>query len=114
MSWYSARLLFESVLKKGRKQRLFEEKWIVCKSQSRTKLLSKLATLAIAHEHTYQNAEGDWVEIKFREVLEAQEVLDSQIKDGTEVFFRFWHNPTAKELRCLRETHEPAWWIEES
>jgi len=84
---------------------------MIFKSRSPTKVLAKLAALTKSYEHTYRNAEGHWVQIQFREILEIQEILDQQLKDGTEVFFRFWHAPTAKDLQFLRQTHEPSWWL---
>ena len=106
-----ARLLFESVIEEGKGDQLFEEKLMVLKSRSPTKVLAKLAALTKSYEHTYRNAEGHRVQVQFREILEIQEILDQQMKDGTEVFFRFWHDPTAQDLQFLRHTHEPPWWL---
>jgi hypothetical protein len=67
--------------------------------------------IAKSYEHAYENAEGKRVEIQFREILEVQEVLDQSIKDGSETFSRFWHNPTPQDFTILRTVHESAWWV---
>lgn len=106
MSWFTGRLLFESTLKKGKKEALFEEKWILCFAENEEGARGRLNQLARQMQHSYKNAEGNIIEICFREILEIQEVLSEKIGEGTEVFFRFWHKPTTEDLKILRKTHE--------
>jgi len=109
-TWYSARLLFESLHRLSKEPPFFEEKWAVFRAASHDDAATKVKKVGKKFEHAYENAKGNMVHVKFREVLEVQEILDDQIRDGTEVFFRFWSKPTLQQLALLRETQEQPWW----
>ena len=110
--WYAARLLYESVvddrLKNGEK--LFEEKVLLFQCPKREEVLPRLHAIAVEHETDFANLEGNRVTWTFRETLEVQEIIDRNIDDGTEILFRFWHNPDARDFETMRRTHEEAWW----
>lgn len=115
MKWYSARLLFRSVIaeKKHEKGGLFEEKLMVLRSDEQ-QILKKVKRLAGGLEHSYTNAEGNRLSVRFLEILEIQDILAPSIKDGTEVFFRFLDKPNKNDLQFLRKSHEHPWWKSEN
>ena len=60
--------------------------------------------------HRYKNPYGEIVRWTFREVLEVQEIMGEGLTDGTEVYYRWWDNPSDRKLKMIRETHEEPWW----
>jgi hypothetical protein len=118
--WYSARLLYESVLYESQEgdplpdqRALFEDKLIVFKCVEGEDVVTKLTALAERENEEFEAAAGNWVKWVFREILEIQDVSAHAIGDGTEVYFRWWHNPTERDLEVIRETHGDRWWLEE-
>jgi hypothetical protein len=77
-------------------------------------LHEKLKTLAGEGEMEYEAAAGNMVRWEFREVLEVQRILDTRIREGTEVYFRWWRNPSKRDFKIMRETHEHPWWLPDS
>jgi len=114
--WYSARLLYESVaVEQGRdNDPLFEEKLIVFIAGENDDIVTKVTSLAKRDEIQYENALGYDIRWEFREILEVQEIMSEAIEEGTEVFFRFWHDPTARDFQSMRQTHGDKWWIDEN
>lgn len=119
MGWYSARLLYESVLYEsqggqrlppGEDEPLFEEKLVVFRCRKDEDVVAKLTIVARDHEEHYEAAAGNWVEDTFREILEIQEVMGRKITDGTEVFYRFWHAPDEHDFKMMRRTQTDPWW----
>jgi hypothetical protein len=115
MSWYSARVLYESVHPEEilrKKDILFEEKAIVFRVDEGADFEAKLASVCPLVETEYENLEGNLVRWTFREVLEVQEIMimSDQITDGTEVFFRSWHSPGVRAFKVMRDTHMEPWW----
>jgi hypothetical protein len=116
-SWYSARLLYEAVHdppeKPSRLSPLFEESIIVFRVKDEESIHARVLALAQANEHHYTAAAGNEVYWTFREILEVQEIMGDQIEDGTEVFYRWWHNPGSRAFKTMRETHQGrAWWLD--
>lgn len=112
MTWYSARLLFEFVHDPpdAKPKPLFEESLIVFRATKSEVPIEKRTRLAHAMEHDYRASAGNQVYYTFREVLEVQDIMGGKITDGTEVFYRFWHNPGPMRFRIMRETHSWDWW----
>jgi len=111
-SWYSACLLFEEILVDVPDAKvLFEESVVVFRLKKSESLQEKLKTLAQEGEHEYEAIAGNMVRWEFREVLEVQEIMDTRIREGTEVYFRWWTNPTKRDFKILRMTHEHPWWL---
>ena len=112
--WYSARLLYESIAVDSRQDHepFFEEKLIVFRCDESEDLMTRLTASLREDERAFENAAGYRIRWAFREVLEVQEVDDETIDDGTEVFFRYWHNPGPKEFESMRQTHGDKWWVE--
>jgi hypothetical protein len=119
MRWYSARLLYESVLyvsqggerlPPAEDEPLFEEQLIVFRCRKDEDVVAKLMTIAKDKEDEYEAAAGNWVEQTFREILEIQDVMGRKITDGTEVFYRFWSAPDEEDFARMRKTETVPWW----
>ena len=107
MSWYSARLLYESVHDPPdqKPHPLFEESIVVFKAADRESIPAKLDELAHSGEVDYEAIAGNRVHWTFREVLEVQEI-SGRDRRGTEVFYRWWHKPGPRAFQIIRETHD--------
>ena len=117
--WYSARLLYEMLLLQspGGKELadaepLFEDKLIVFRVQEGQDVVARLTALAQGANDEFEAAAGNWVKWVFREILEIQDIAAYEIEDGTEVYFRWWTNPTERDFEIIRETHGERWWLE--
>lgn len=119
--WYSARLLYESVsydfpagyeppAESAEFKALFEDSLVVFKVEGDEDVIAKLKVIALGKEDDYEAAAGNRVKWVFREILEIQDIMSIDINDGTEVYFRWWINPTKRDFRMMRDTHEPPWW----
>ncbi len=118
MTWYCARLLFESVhdppSPPSKLFPIFEESFIVFRVEDGEPIHARLLDLAHGMEDNYKAAAGNRVYDTFREILEVQEIIGDRIEDGTEVFYRWWHNPGPWAFKTMRRTHEGrAWWLDE-
>ena len=118
--WYSARLLYERRLLESPDgpelpdaEPLFEESLIVFRADKDDDVVTKLMSLAERGSHDYKAVAGNWVKWAFREILEIQEISGYAIDDGTEVFYRWYHNPTKGDWKKLRQTQMDPWWLEE-
>jgi len=118
VSWYSARLLFESVHDPPDPKRrpLFEESIVVFQAGAQESIPAKLRQLEHAREIEYRAAAGNLVRWEFREVLEVQEISTDRnvLEDGIEVYFRWWEKPGPQAFRIMRKTHSEPWWLEEA
>ena len=110
---YSARLLYECVLKdapvSGDKEPLFEEKLVVFECGEIEDLMAKLTRIAKRDELEFENVFSETVQWLFREVLEVQEMIGQKIEDGTEVFYRLWQDPNPVDFEYLRRTETETW-----
>lgn len=109
--WYSARLLLERTVGGGKPVKpLFEESVIIFQSTDRHTASKNAKQLGRKASHRFKNVYGETVRWTFREVLEVQEIMGDKLTDGTEVYFRWWDNPSERTLRMIRRTHEEPWW----
>ena len=109
--WYSARLLIERTLEGGKPVKpLLEESVIIFQAVDRRAASKKAKQLGRKASHHFRNVYGEPVRWTFREVLEVQEITGDNPTDGTEVYFRWWNNPSERTLRMIRRTHEEPWW----
>jgi len=110
--WCAARLLYESLVtdRSENGETLFEERIVVFQCPKREEVSTRVRPIAAEYEDDFENLHGNGVTWKFREVLEVQEIIEDTISDGTEIFFRFWHDPDARDFDTMRRTHEEAWW----
>jgi hypothetical protein len=115
VSWYSARLLIERTVDTPELPKpLFEESVIIFKmaeNETAGAIKKRVNQLGRKSSHRYKNQYGETVRWTFREVLEVQEIAGEELVDGTEVYYRWWDNPSDRKLKMVRETHEEPWWI---
>lgn len=96
-----------------RPQPLFEESIIVFKMRDDAKasaIKKRVEQLGKKASDHYKNQYDETVRWTFREVLEVQEIMGHELADGTEIYYRWWDNPSDRKLRLIRETHEEPWW----
>ncbi|MEX1253714.1 MAG: DUF4288 domain-containing protein [Dehalococcoidia bacterium] len=119
--WYCARLLYQS-LSDDQEARpggetLFEEKVVVLrckKTDGAEHIVNRVQALAKDAEEEYESIAGNRVKLVFREILEIQDITDPSIRDGTEVYFRYWHSPQARDFKIMRHAHGDRWWEDDS
>lgn len=94
MSWYSAKLLFESVHPdepaSDEQEKLFEESIIIMQADSVDKASESAKEYAIRMQHGYESVSGGWVEWRFIRLLGVFEIMvEEKLADGVEVYARF-------------------------
>ena len=115
-TWYSARLLYERELRGAPTpddEPLFEDKLIVFRCQDGEEVVAKLQRLAREGEDEYKAIAGNMVRWVFREILEVQDISAYRVEDGTEVYFRWWHDPSERDFEIMRHSHGDRWWVED-
>jgi hypothetical protein len=86
-SWFSVKLLFESVIDgKAQEQPLCEESIRVLLEENEESARTKAEAIGRGAEHEYQNDAGETVSWRFVSVLEVQDLSAASLEDGTEVF----------------------------
>jgi len=100
-AWFAVRLLFESTVE-GRDEPDFEERIVLLRApeDSHAEAKKRARKLASSAPEEYQNAEGKKVTCVLSEVLDDVQLLDEEIADGTEVYFRFLSAEGAEQLRA--------------
>ena len=114
VDWYSARLLIERTVEGGKPVKpLFEESVIIFQvgdDATPSAVKKRVNQLGRKASHHFKNEYGETIRWTFREVLEVQEIMGEVLTDGTEVYYRWWDNPSDRKLKMIRETHEEPWW----
>jgi hypothetical protein len=92
--WYSARLLFEAEVEgDGSDDILCEESIRLIEADSDNDAEQKAAEVGAQAQHEYVNDDGHTVRWRFRRVLDVQDLCESRIVHGMEVFSNmFWKN----------------------
>ena len=90
-SWYSAKLVFESTIN-GVKEPNFlcEESIRVLLADSEEDARTRAEQIGRAAEHDYMNEAGESVRWQFVSVLEVQDLSETDLQDGTEVFSKLF------------------------
>lgn len=91
MPWYSVRVLL-CIAVKGRPRRKveqYEDRILLVRSRSHDGAQRKASKLVRRTERPYKNVYGQVVHWKLRTVYESVELFDAQLRDGTEVYWRF-------------------------
>lgn len=98
--WFSARLLFESELSDTTGDPSLQEENIkLVSAESEDEARKKAEAIGRNEEIAYSNADGETVTWHFLGVLEVQDLCESALYDGVEVYSRlFWR--TTKENTC--------------
>ncbi|WP_437515133.1 DUF4288 domain-containing protein [Sorangium sp. So ce1099] len=90
-SWYSACMLFESeVDDQSSEEPLCEESIRLVKAVDVDAAKAIANSLGVELEHEYSNPDGRTVRWVFRGIVELQELCESEIVSGTEVFSRMF------------------------
>jgi len=85
--WFSAKLLFQSNVDDGQNlSPLYEESIRLIEADTEDEARSKSEQLGKNEEHDYKNESGHTVKWNFVEVMEIQDLCESNIYDGMEVF----------------------------
>lgn len=94
-SWYSAKLLFEAEVEGGASGDLMcEESIRLIEAEDEMDAQRRAAEVGAQAQHEYLNDEGHAVRWRFRRVLEIQDLCESQIAHGMEVFSKmFFERP---------------------
>jgi len=91
MNWYSVRFLFESKVSDSKEaDPLCEQSIRIFSAKSEEEVLEKANRFGAGEEHGYLNENGDKVEWAFVRILEIQDLCESEIVDGLEVFSRLY------------------------
>ena len=102
LTWFAARLLFESTSAADQTPLLYEERIIVLQGAATAKDAEKKARkLGSSSEVEYESVSGESVSWKFKEVLDLVELDEAEIRDGSEVYHQFL---TADEVTRVRES----------
>lgn len=108
LNWYGVQLLFESiVLNSPYDQKTYEESIIIVKANSLEEAALKAEEKAINEEVDYQNVYGNLVRWKFVKIVEIYEILDNDLKQGTEVFSRYIIADKNDSLEMVMERYFP-------
>ena len=95
-TWFAVRLLFRSRIDgKEIESPLCEESIRLVQASNEDEALSRAATLGQAEEHEYTNEAGETVSWKFDAVLEVQDLCESELREGMEVFSRLFRDSEA-------------------
>jgi Domain of unknown function (DUF4288) len=105
--WFSVRLLFESThLGRGGAPALFEDRMLLVRAESIEAAKGKAEAIARRSGEGYRAASGDEVVWRFEEVLDAKEVLDEAIADGTEIYYSHIRGAEVDQLRRMLQPFE--------
>ncbi len=90
-SFYIVVLIIECTIAHSDDKPLYEERFLLIKASSEEDASEKAIQQSNQLE-SYQNQYGETVTWTFKEVVEAKEVNEGEIGDGTEIFARFFRN----------------------
>ena len=91
LKWYSVTATYKSIhIGVSRKRHLWER--VIFLIQSNDDVEARKAAIRIGHEkeHEYRAVNGDLVRWAFQDIERIQEVVDSEICNGTEVSSEFY------------------------
>jgi len=105
-SWYSARILYESLHpQEPDEPRFFEEIVVLIRAMNDEDATRKATSHAKSKEYQYDNTYGNRVEVVFREVLDVREVLGDKVDEFSEVYYHFLN---AEEVEQIKRSLEPS------
>src|SRR5260221_13808099 len=95
-TWYAAKLLFESSVDDGSNESpLLEESIRVLQADSVETAQTKALEIGSAAEHSYLNELGQSVRWAFVSLLELQDLRETELADGTEIFSRLYRRDSS-------------------
>jgi hypothetical protein len=98
-TWYAARVRFESTVGDGPNPRpLYEESIRIILGESIEDATARAEAIGRAAEHEYPNEAGEVVRWVFASVLEVQDLCESELQDGMEVFSTLFRGDEGQEV----------------
>src|SRR5438093_6372718 len=110
--WYSVRVLMEIAIGEEGSAELsdrFEDRIILVRAADETQALTKGIAFAQGTNEEYLNATGERVRWTFSHALEAHQILDASLQDGTEVYSAFVNQELAQILIRGGDSPVKAW-----
>lgn len=92
---YAAVLIFESAFPKGECRTMYEEEIVMIEASSREEAKDKAISQGKDSEHTYQNENGETIEIKFKRLISVQRM--DQPAPGSTLYSRSFTDYAAYE-----------------
>lgn len=90
--WYWVRALYKALLpERPRRKHLWESTVFLVRGSSESEASRKAAALARSKEQEYIGGCGDRVQWVLVGIEEMQPIMDDELKDGTEVYWRHFH-----------------------
>jgi hypothetical protein len=96
--WYAASLLFKSIHSGSVSSNIWEESIRLIQADTSELALKKANFIGAGEKVNYIVHSGDTVTWEFVKVERVYEIMDEQIKDGTELFSRFLRDSEAESL----------------
>ena len=96
MPWFTAKIAFESLCDRKRRSRQFcENQYFLLKARDEKSALTKANRYGKKLRMTYLNVHQQKIEWRLLKVVAIKELFDSELKDGTEVFYEFFYRNSA-------------------
>jgi len=103
MSWFAARLLFESAHVPPVADPMFEDRIILLEARDEREAMDCALSLGRASERAerYEGATGDKINWELRSVLDVKPLTSDVVGNGAEVYYTFLRPQEAYELERL-------------
>ena len=89
--WFWASILLKCIPKGRRRRRhLWQQIVFVVNAADEAEAQTKIRAIAENKQHAYTSASGQALTWELQQVEEVQSLIDSEISDGTEVYWRFF------------------------
>jgi hypothetical protein len=111
MTWYAAKLIIAWRVEEPAAEPLCEEQIRLIEASSAQEALDAAIEVGKAEEASWENESGAWVTTRFAGLSDLDEILDSDLRSGTEVFSCFHHNTTGETLVADKK-HMAAFWLQ--
>ncbi len=87
MSWFSAKILYESKIEGHMDpEPLYEESIRIFNAPGEAEAIERATEVGLRGEHSYHNEAKELVSWRFTQVLEVQNLCEEELRDGMEVF----------------------------
>ncbi len=116
--WYAVKVLYESVVSGNPSPEkvdedyyeefdMYEESIMLIKAKSFDHAFSIAESIAIKSEHSYKNMYDEDVKKRFIEIIDCYNLIDDNIKSGTEIYSRFLNVPTGIPTKKIISHYYP-------
>lgn len=90
-TWFAVKILFRADALDSSDQNMFEESIRLVKAETESEALLISEQLGKTNEHQYANEFGETVHWSFVEVLEIQDLCETAIFEGVEVYSKIYY-----------------------